>query len=205
MTGIVYLRTKFFEWKEQAAVKRLFYPDPSYREKDLSLLSRYRHQSPYQINRVYGSKAHDYGETPITTMAEIAIQCQIQAGDRVVEMGAGRGRAALFLAEHIGCFVTAYEKIPHFVQKMVASDRLTMICQDMLAADFSKADIIYLYGTMLDDEVICCLAKVFPPLVKIITVSYPLSDYSTHYKTIKSFSGRFPWGTTEVYWNERIS
>ena len=99
--------------------------------------------------------------------------------------------------------MSAFEIIPTFVEKAISSPNLKILAQDMFCADFSKASVIYLYGTMLKEGQILSLAEKFPLNVKIITVSYPLSAYSEKYCIKKTFSGRFPWGKTEIYWNER--
>jgi len=203
-----FLKTKFFEWREQRVVANYFYLDAEYRKKDEALLSAYKGQSPYRISKEYligrGAKeVHAYGETPLTTMALIAKECQLGIHDTIIEMGAGRGRGALFLAEYVGCKVIAYEQIPAFVEKMISSANLKMLSSDMFSANFSEATAIYLYGTMLEDPSILELTMKFPAGVKIITVSYPLDVYSQGFKTIKTFRGRFPWGKTEIYINER--
>ncbi len=208
MGAFTYLKTQFFEWKEQRQVEKRFYHNPQFCAQDLTLLERYLVKSPYEISKAYlkaqGAKElYTYGETPLTTMNDIAVECELKEGDRVIEMGAGRGRTSLFLAEYLGCRVIAYEQITDFVEKSVPSPNLTMLSRDMFEADFSKACAIYLYGTMLLDEEILALAERFPQNVKIITVSYPLNDYHDQYQIKKTFTGKFPWGKTEVYWNER--
>ncbi len=207
---LLFFRVKFFEWLEQRKVERLFYSNESFRNSDQTLLSAYAGISPYQISKEFLIKAKAaeifaYGETPLTTTSKIVEECEITPADVVIEMGAGRGRASLFLAEYVGCQVIAYEQINAFVEKIPASSNLKIITQDMFSADFSKATAIYLYGTLLTDSEIQKLILAFPKNVKIITVSYPLSDYSKKYVTRKSFRGKFPWGKTEIYWNERIS
>jgi len=200
----LYFKVKIFEWLEQRKVEQRFYHKERFKELDLALLRAYRSKNPYSISKEF-LKAHCYGETPLTTMDSIARECELTPTDTVIEMGAGRGRASLFLAEYVGCRVIAYEQIPTFIQKFPISPNLKILSQDMFSADFSKASAIYLYGTMLNYDEIQRLTQVFPKNVKIITVSYPLSDYSPNYITRKTFMGRFPWGKTEVYWNERIS
>lgn len=200
----LYIKVKIFEYLEQRKVKQLFYSKERFKACDLALLRTYRTKNAYRISKEF-YKAHCYGETPLTTMAHIVKECALSAEDVVVEMGAGRGRASLFLAEYVGCQVIAYEQIPAFAGKIPPSPNLRIRDQDMFSADFSTATAIYLYGTMLSEEEIGRLALSFPKQVKIITVSYPLNDYSPHYVTKKTFSGTFPWGKTEVYWNERIS
>ncbi|HEY5234992.1 MAG TPA: class I SAM-dependent methyltransferase, partial [Rhabdochlamydiaceae bacterium] len=79
-------------------------------------------------------------------------------------------------------------------------------CQDMQKVNFTGATAIYLYGTCLDDEVIKALVRRFeklPPSVQIITVSYPLSDYSPQFQVRKQFTVNFPWGEGDVYVNSR--
>ncbi len=200
----LYLKVKIYEWLEQRKVEKLFYHNQRFKERDRALLAAYRTKNPYRISKEF-LKVHSYGETPLTTMARIVDECGLSSDDLIIEMGAGRGRASLFLAEYVGCRVIAYEQIPTFVEKILPSPNLKILAQDMFSADFSKAAAIYLYGTMLTDEEIQKLCAIFPKGVKIITVSYPLSDYSEHYMIKKTFTGKFPWGKTEVYWNERIS
>lgn len=201
---ILYFKVKIYEWLEQRKVKRIFYQCERFKLLDLSLLKAYRRANPYRLCRRF-TKAHSYGETPLTTMAYIAQQCALSPSDVVIEMGAGRGRVSLFLAEYLGCRVIAYEQVPPFVENMPSSPNLQICGQDMFSADFSVATAIYLYGTMLEDEEIERLCAKFPQGVKILTVSYPLSDYSPDYVIMKTLTGRFPWGKTEIYWNERIS
>lgn len=204
----MYLKTLLFELREQAKVKRQFYPCSSFRKADHALMKAYKGMNPYMISKGYlqevgASNLYQYGETPLTTMHQIVKECGLGERDTVIEMGAGRGRAALFLAEYVGCKVIAYEQIPLFVEKMVPSKNLTMLAKDMMDANLSLATAIFLYGTMLEDEAIGPLIERFPKGVKVITVSYPLSDYRSCFETKKQFSGRFPWGETEVYLNER--
>jgi hypothetical protein len=84
--------------------------------------------------------------------------------------------------------------------------KLCFSCADFLTADLSQATVIYLYGTCLKDTTIDALADRFSTLskeVKIITVSFPLSDYSSSFVTRQSFIASFPWGKGEVYLNSR--
>lgn len=205
----IYLKSRFFEIFEQNKVKKLFYHHAIFREKDRALLSAYRKKSPYQISKKYliekGEKnPYQYGETPLTTLAKMIKSFKILPGDRVFELGAGRGRAALFFAEYIGCKVLAFEKISEFVSKMIDSERVEMIHGDMLEATFESATVVFLFGTMLDDSSIKKIANNIPVGVKVITVSYPFSAYHDSYETKQVITGVFPWGKTEVYLNERI-
>lgn len=205
-----FCKSHFFERQEQKKVEKNFYHFDSFREKDQKLLSKYNEKSPYRVSKEFliARSAKDldiYGETPLSTIHTIVQKCGIKKNDLVIEMGAGRGRVSLFLSEFIGCQVYAYEQIPFFAENMIPSKNLKVFNKDMFTADFSKASFIYLYGTLLEDEEIVKLTKLFRADAKIITVSYPLRDYSSHYRVLQSFSGRFPWGKTKVYQNERIS
>ena len=82
-----------------------------------------------------------------------------------------------------------------------------VICADILDADLSQATAIYLFGTCLPDPVIEKLVQRFCQLsssTKIMTVSFPLSDYSSAFKTLKEFIGSFPWGKTTIFLNHRL-
>lgn len=204
-----YLKTLLFELFEQRRVKALFYSNQAYRVKDEALRRAYRGLSPFHICRDYliskgETNPYQYGETPLTTLCHISKAFAIHSDETVIELGAGRGRAALFLAEWVGCRVIALECIPLFVRLMVPSVRIEVIQGEMRHAPFKKATTVFLYGTMLSEEEILELADLIPSGVQVITVSYPLSDYDQRYQTKKSTTGAFPWGKTEVYLNERV-
>lgn len=203
-----YFKSRIFEHYEQKRVEKHFYSHSRFKEKDRALLAAYKGISPYEISREFlksrgASNVHAYGETPLYTMEKMALMAEITSKDTVVELGAGRGRAALFLAEYFGCKVIAYEWIPIFCKKMVSSKNLQMVPRSMFEGDFSSATVIYLYGTMLEDEEIKQLVSRFPKRAKILTVSYPLNEYSPLYRTKKAETVRFPWGKTKAYVNER--
>jgi len=139
----------------------------------------------------------------------------------------------------VGCRVIGIDWVPFFIetaksilQTSFPSLPVTFHCQEMQCSDFSNATVIYLYGTCLPDEEIALLTRRFeslPTSVRIITVSYPLSDYtkngsridsglrelsrspdpilepfsvySSSFCTIKQFSASFPWGEGEIYLN----
>ncbi len=202
----IYYKTLLFEWAEQHKVRKKLYKHSHFKRLDEALCSACSSKAAYRISKESlvsrgAENIYAYGETPLSTMARIAGECGITESDHVIELGAGRGRATLFLAEVIGCKVTAYEQIPEFSKVLteVAHPKIEVIEEDFFFCQQFDASVIYLYGTMLKNEEIELLASRFPRGVKIITVSYPLSDYSDKYETIKSFPGRFPWGKTEIY------
>ena len=172
----------FFDIAQEVMIRHRYYHNAPFCKADRALKRAYRWKNPYRIARKQGQI---YGETPLITMERIAKACNITPDDHVIEMGCGRGRAALFLHHFFGAKVTGIECIPEFVH---LSEGIVdgIVLGDMFTVDFSKATIVYLYGTCLPDEEVERL--VFPPNVTIVSVSYPLPGY---YYT--SFTGVFPW------------
>lgn len=209
-----YLRTAAFEWAEQKRVKRLYYPNDHFKTVDQTLLSSL--PNPYATSKAYlqerkEANIYAYGETPITTLGQMAERFNITTEDTLIELGAGRGRGALFFSEHLYCTVYAFERVPLFVSQLQElkrqfnCTRLNVIDADFFTTSLPEATVVYLYGTMLTDAEITKLGSAFqkyPKSVKLITVSYPLSDYSPAFKTKDVMQGRFPWGKTEIYLNE---
>lgn len=192
-----------------------YYSNLTFCKIDLSLLISYLFNSPYEISKSFltakGEKdVYTYGETPLTTLETIAKQCQISAKDTVFELGCGRGRTSFWLNAFIGCKVVGIEHIPEFVAnanaiktKFHVTD-VEFLQQDMLSVDYTGATVIYLYGSTLDDIFIKKLIARFQnlsPGTKIITISYPLSDYTglSSFEMMKCFPVQFPWGEADVY------
>jgi len=81
---------------------------------------------------------------------------------------------------------------------------LTFLSEDFFEADLHEATVIYLYGTSMQDSEIKKLTAKFSDLrkgTKIITVSFPLSDYldEKHFELMKCFPVEYPWGPADVY------
>ena len=171
--------------------------------------------SPYWVSWRYQRKLgsgelHVYGETPLVTLEKIMEKAEVTAKDHVFELGAGSGFTCLWLSLVKKCRVTAVELIPTFCWRLSRTAQrfrlsgLEVRCENYLATSFQGATVIYLYGSSLADEVIKALAGVFaglPSGVRIITVSYPLADYSAEDKFIllDQFSADFEWGKAEVF------
>lgn len=201
--------------KEERMARRFFYWKERFKEVDLKFSEIFSFLNPYRISRKYlqakGAKdIHVYGETPLTTLRLIAEECGIKSSDYVIEMGCGRGRSCFFLSEYLGCKVHGIERIGKFVEsamkvaKETLCHNISFSNEDMAESDLGAASVIYLYGSSLSDEEIAILIKKFEqlsPSTKIITVSYPLSDYSKKFITSKKFSASFPWGDAIVYLN----
>lgn len=213
------LKTTFFRLFEWGKVVALYYVrNRSFLWIDGLLAMHYLLKNPHHISRDFHKKRGEkniyvYGETPLTTLDHIAKECRILSKDVFYELGCGSGRTCLWLHKFVQCRVVGIEYLPEFVKKAERIKRwmhlskVNFLLEDMLTADLQQATVIYLYGTCLEDEIIKQLVSRFHELgsgTKIITVSYPLPEYSIHFKLIKEFSGRFPWGKATIFLNEKI-
>lgn len=209
----VSFRVKWFLIKEKHEVRCRY---PSFRSFERALNRKYLFRNPYRICKYYlkqkGEKDLDvYGETPLPLLFKIAHECELGSKDILYELGCGRGRGAIFLSHIFRCKVVGIDWIPFFIEtarnivsKIEPSLSVIFRCAEMHEVDFSDATIIFLYGTCLSEEFIEAMISRFKrlsPQIKIITISYPLSDYSPFFHVHKQFSGTFPWGDGEIYVN----
>lgn len=183
---------------------------------DASLLMLYLYNNPFSISKRYLMKKgepdiYTYGETPLTTLDQISQEIKISPKDVVYELGSGRGRNCFWLHNFIGCRVIGVEYIPDFVERAEQIRKewhlngVEFRNEDMLTTDLSDATVIYLYGTCYDEPFIQKLIqrlKKLPSGTKIVTVSYPLTDYTSEklFKVLKLFPAQFTWGTADVYY-----
>lgn len=210
--NLVVLKRNFVEYVK---VVFKYYSNLSFAKVDTSILLMYFFHNPFKISKRFllqkGEKdVYAYGETPLTSLDLIAKECRIKKEDIVFELGAGRGRGCFWLNRFIGCQVVGIEYIPDFVERI---ERIKRKCpfpdvqfrnEDMLKSDFSGGTVFYLYGTSYEDDFILKLVEKFKKLpfgTKIITVSYPLKDYTDQpiFEVMKRFPVRFTWGTADVY------
>lgn len=211
----LYLKVKIVNLIEFIRVIFRYYPKKSFMQLDLALLYSYLFVNPFRLSKQFLQKAgveeiYTYGETPLTTLQEIARQCEITANDTVIEMGCGRGRGCFWLNQFIHCRVIGIEYIPQFVEKGQKIKKKYHIegvefrLADYFQADLSEATVIYLYGTCLKPEEIVRLSQKFRQLAKgtrIITVSYALKEFDPEapFKIVKQFPAKFTWGKTTVF------
>lgn len=178
-----------------------------------SLFYVFFHYSLHKAFRSLDKNTNPYGETPFFTLDKIARNFGVLSKDIVYDLGSGRGIALLWWATQVGCTTYGVDNYLPFIQlaKRV-KERFSIINayfleEDFLKVDLSRATVIYLYGTALPDAMIYQLITRFKQLgtsVKIITVSYPLSDYDSDFTIIKEFRGLFPWGQTDIYLNRYL-
>ena len=180
---------RFLHW-----MHTLFFYYPAFLWSDLQLARFYLFKSPYQW-------ADDYGETPLQTLDRVATAFGILSHHRVMELGCGTGRTCLWLNRFIGCSVIGIDHTYRFIKRARAiSSEVEFRCADILNTTLD-ADILYFYGTSFPDTFIRKLAQRITAEQKIITVSFPLSDYDNRFQIEKKIVGSFPWGKTEIYLN----
>jgi SAM-dependent methyltransferase len=211
----------WFNTKEDLKVVWRYYRNLKFAHADLLLLMLYLFRNPFRMARRFLIKqgsvdSFSYGETPLTTFGEIIKAAELSPSDKVVELGCGRGRTLFWLKAFVGCEVVGIECVPGFVtraQKVVkwcGWKGIDFRCENMFTADLSEATVVYLYGTSLSDreiERLITLMKRLPSGAKVITVSYPLTDYirdrNPFLVPTHTLDGAFPWGTTDIYIHRR--
>lgn len=192
-----------------------YYSNLSFMKADVALQLMYLFHNPYKISKRFlknkgADDVYAYGETPLTSMDLIAKECHLTPQDCVYELGAGRGRTCFWLNTVVGCSVVGIEFVPEFVERAERiAKRLNMQNIDFRLADFLKTDyagatVCYLYGSCLDDVSIKKLAAKFAKLprgTKIITVSYPLTEYAENnsFEVMKRFTVPYTWGNADVF------
>ena len=213
LSGALFFKLKSFNWNEARYMRRTY---PGFSAIEGAFKKAYRFRNPFKICKNHlirqGETCVDaYGETPLPLYAKIAEELSISKEDQFLELGCGRGRGVLFMHHLTGCSSIGVDWVPFFittattlVKRMIPSAPVHFLCEKMQTADFSKASIIYLYGTCLEEEEIEGLVRRFETLslsTRIVTVSFPLSEYSSQFSTLKQFTGKFPWGEGEIYLN----
>lgn len=215
MNLLINLRATFFRLFEWLRVVGGYYTNLSFMCSDTLLMLHYLWANPHRVSKRFMKKrgeknVYTYGETPLTTLDRIARQCGILSQDTVYEVGCGSGRTLLWLHHFVKCRVVGIDYQPTFIRRAnrvkqwLRLDHTHFLLNDMLKADYRYATVIYLYGTCLEDATIKELTDRFRQLkkgTKIITVSYPLTEYSDAFTLVKQFTARFPWGKAEVYLN----
>ena len=213
---LLYLRVKCRLALEELKVCRRYYSNQAFRLLDRALRKAYRFKNPYTLSRKFLKKKgeqdiHLYGETYLTTYEKIGKACRLTAKDRVLELGCGRGRGVFFLSRYFGATVHGVEWIPQFVHiaqsiaTAYSSAHTTFACEDFMYTDLKDYTVIYLFGTCLKDAEVERLIRRFqilPKGVKIVTVSYPLTQYRPSFTIQKEFSALFPWGEARIYIQE---
>ncbi len=213
----LFIKVTFFNLKEEYLVRKSFYHNPLFKKTDLFLKKAYRFSNPYHIAKKFAKKRgeadlHTYGETPLTTLYKILKLAKANKEDIFLDLGAGRGRVTFFVSTYLGCKAIGIEHNPHFLKKAqkIASSlpiKPLFLGKNMLLEDsMPKATLIYFYGICLDEPSFLSVVNQFALLskgVKVITVSFPLSDYIDSFRLISAEIFSYPWGEATVYIQEK--
>ncbi len=208
--GKLYFRTKWFHIREQSRSWK-HYRKIRFLLADCFLFLFSFFINPYRALRKHKEDLGPYGETPLSTLGTIFSSLSLSEKDIIFELGSGRGRTLFYLASFTPCHIVGVEKFSLFYQftKRVASllrfSKLTLLQKNFLQADYSKASVIYLYGTALSQNQIEILLQSFKSLPKdarIITISFKLeSNYLLLQETMPV---TFPWGSTNAFIHRKI-
>jgi SAM-dependent methyltransferase len=209
------LLTKWRSLVEFIKVAIRYYPNRTFLRLDLNLCLPYLFRSPYSISKRFlqdqGSEdIHTYGETPLTTLEQIAQEAELKADDVLFDLGCGPGRTSIWLHTFVGCRVIGIEQIPVFVQRAQSTvsrfdlTRIEFHQGDIRYADYSNASAVYLYGTCFNADFLEPLIerlRALKPGTKIITVSYELNEFTPepYFELIKQFPARYTWGEAQVF------
>ncbi|MBA3723214.1 MAG: class I SAM-dependent methyltransferase [Parachlamydiaceae bacterium] len=209
------IKVKFGNFIEYMRVVSNYYSNSTFAKIDSYLVFSYLFNNPFVISKRFllsrnEPDVYTYGETPLTSLEDIAKECRLSSKDVVFELGCGRGRTCYWLNQFIGCSVVGIDYVPEFIKRAsevkskFGIENVQFRLEDILDSDFKGVTVIYMCGTCFSDEFILKLVKRFntlPKGTKIISVSYPLSDYSkdNSYEIMKRFPIRFSWGLSDVY------
>ncbi|MCH9811207.1 class I SAM-dependent methyltransferase [bacterium] len=173
---------------------------------DIKLFFSYFFLNPYRAVRKHlerkGERSpHQYGETPVKVIEKlIKASGGINKYQYFVDLGAGRGRVCAFVQKIFGCKVFAFEQLRVFVKKgKKLFPKVHFTYGNFLDQDLKKFDLIYLYGTMMKEKEIVAFTQKVGQRTRVITISYPLTDYDSRFKVINEVEVEFPWGKTKGY------
>ncbi len=167
------VKTSFFRLFEWLTVVWLYYRrEMVFFWVDFLLARHYLFKSPHRVSKAFmkaegAANIYAYGETPMTTIDQIARECHILSHDRVYELGCGSGRSCFWLHLFVKCHVIGVDHLPDFIEKAEKVKKrmrlsgIQFVRNDMRQVDLNQATVIYLYGTCLDEKTI---EGAYPPL-----------------------------------------
>ena len=203
----------WFSYQEEKKVKKSFYSHKSFKKADLLLKSLYRFQNPYRICKKHmkergSSFLHAYGETPLTVFHEMFEKGSLTEKDCFVDLGSGRGRGVLFASLTKNCDSIGVERIPLFCEKANRiSQSAQFFCQEICDFDMGLGSFFYFYALCLEEEeLIAAISQLekMRPGSKLVTVSFPITEYSQKFKLLSSWEATYPWGKTDLFLHSKI-
>ena len=210
----IYIKLLFFNTIEEWRIRRSFYKNPLFKKTDQALKKIYRFKNPYRISKKFMEEreersVHTYGETPLSVFNAIFRLCDLKKEDRFLDLGAGRGRGVFFASTFFGCLAEGVDFVPDFYNKAVSITKtLTnpplFYLQDMLSFDLDHANVIYFYALCMEEPLFLSMISRLESVKKgtrVVTTSFPLSDYSEKFSLVSSQEVSYPWGKTTLYLN----
>lgn len=210
----IHLKLLWFTLIEESKVRKLFYKNTRFKQVDLSLKRAYLGQNAYSICKHFmescqKKQVHVYGETPLTELYAVLAKIGLKKEECFIDLGCGRGRNVFFVSTFFNCKAIGVDIVPYFfqeAQKITSSlsNPPEFICEDMTTFDLEKGSLLYFYALCLEEDLLLSMITKLAALkagTKIITVSFPLSDYSNKFCTLFSQSASYPWGKTELFVN----
>jgi SAM-dependent methyltransferase len=170
--------------------------------------------SPWAISRRFLDQrgetgAQGYGETPLVTLAAVAVRLELSEGDALLELGSGTGRNCAWLSARFGCRAVGVEQIPQYVRFAEKLERryfpdgvVQSRCGDMFALDMSGWRFVYVDCTAMSEAYIrqvAFLCAGLPNGARLVTVNAALHQLMPErFQVERVFPGLFLWGWSDI-------
>lgn len=215
------LRTWAREWRAFFAELR-YYRAPRFLAADLLLWLLYLPRNAYVVSRRFleargEHDVHRYGETPLRVLEQIIARCSLRPGARFFELGCGRGRTCFWAHCVAGLTTFGIDYVPTFIEQAERVKRrlfrhnpnLRFFHADIRAVDYSSADLVYLYGTGFDENLIgdwLVEMNDLPVGAWVVCASYALTDWpqAAYLQLVEQFEVDYTWGRTHVFVHRRL-
>lgn len=204
----LYFKVICFHFLEERKVKKLFYGNTLFQKVDKSFKRLYLFKNPYKICKRF-KRANIYGETPLTVFHQIFIKGELSSQDTFVDLGCGRGRGVFFAQSFWKSYACGVDFVPLFckqAQKLASffAKPPQFFCQDFSFFNLQKGSFFYFYSICLEEEELLFMISRLETIKKgskVVTVSFPLTDYSGSFSLSSSWESCFPWGKAELFLN----
>ena len=125
-----------------------------------------------------------YGPTPLSSLHYILYRIGLPKESHIFDLGCGSGRGCLFMSKKWNSRVVGIDLNPHFIQKaqqirkQLKNESVTFINKNFLHVDIQDADLVYMYCTTWNQELLRQISQKFERELrhntKIVTVSQKL-------------------------------
>jgi hypothetical protein len=204
-----------FSFREERKVRKHFYQHVAFAKVDRLFKKLYLFQNPYAICKRFLKSQNApcidaYGETPLTVFHQMFLEADLTPQDCFVDLGCGRGRGVLFASSVWSVFSIGVDQIPFFckqAQKLTCHEpKAQFVCQKISSFPMESGTFFYFYGLCLEEDDLirsCQALQKMRSKAKLVTVSFPITEYSSDFTLIHSWEAVFPWGRTEMFLQQR--